>query len=932
MEKIIKEFYVGCLKMNILCYLVLLLSFNASLNFAFDSLSSSCLENKFSQKKNYHLWKSAGILDGIFPFSPEKDIQDDEWAGEKMAPSFTFFAHDMKTPNANKEHGSFEDHKIKDTIEHQDHSLWKPVEPSIDDNHYIQASEILLSYQQDRTAGESLKEIVKMKPSQYSDLTKYSEAQPIDSVGASQSLEEANVHLIEKDNLKEGVPSGLFLTMGKEIPEAQRGSRALVNSINDAYSKIDVVGKNIEPIYDQKLNQKAPHSLQMAEKGSSEQNISGPKVQVREPKKDSKVEGAPSSGIKSKIDNTGNSDTQVINSDKRRVKRLGGSSFNEKRRLVTQENSKQIQTKKNNAKEALLDVQGEKLIPENTNTHSKVISNKNPFDALNLYDALDPSKGSVTIAEQNNKCQSPSNKIHDNEEATIFKNSKADDPVVDSGKSDEYQILSQDGQGKLVNVEGDLSTGQTLPKDSQGGNNSGSEVDLEENREDDPKDDNMMSAKDGQRKKKTVQNKKGKKNNKTKKGKNNSVEKLFKPSISSFDAVAHAAIDSQVPSSDKRLSLTKEELFKLDVPSFLKKCLKFHDKSIYLPLSVSDVELEYLYTFGFSKGTETWGEYTQEFVKSFRNWREGTRRIVLLGEQCQEKLIVWQWNCVKNDLPEISQQFAKSLRADEEFPTFEGSSVEDYQRYCKQAKLLENQSPEVIQKTMGIFGDVLSRRVMTLDLMSQYHSNFLKEVFGSGDVAQGLDIPILISIDQSLDLGKIDYLTKLDSEDIQHRVTKLIDAMNGRVLSPSGSEYNKPNFYWVSEPTRYYMTKKNFRISDLFNARIKTLAKHADSLGVEVPERVADHIPEPISGLSLGEVLLCAHSGMKFEVLSEFKEAFPLLKNPITKRLQVIGVWSDVSAHLLVDAVRFKRYCDSRNCVVSGLKQFLERGKLEHIL
>ncbi|EGG02288.1 uncharacterized protein MELLADRAFT_66458 [Melampsora larici-populina 98AG31] len=926
MKAIMKGFYFDCLQTNIIFCLIYLLSFKPQLSWAFDGLSKSYLESKEGGSRYYHLWKSAGILDGIFPLSSEATNQADFEEGGKTSSGFSFFKHEMITPTNNNAHGSFEDFHTKETFQHSK-SLLKQVEPysasytsSIDCMGYIQPS--VVSYQKYTTTQPSFKEIQKSEPSERYHPTEDSQCQPEGLEVAFRRPNEVNGHVMEMDNLKADTQSTRVFPKTKEIPKAQIGSS------NDPYSKSDLIERKLRTIDTHKLNQQPPHNPLIASKDPSKQDNIRPDVQVGDPEVFSKVAKVPSSWIKSKTDVIRKVETQNINSYNHKGSKTKpkGLQSNEPKRLVTQEKTNQFETQKISPREALPDVKEKKPMPEVSKTPIKVISDKNSFVALNDFDeALNPENRDAALKEQKKEFQTPSFKTPHDEEATAFRNTKADNPVVDLGNSFSDQNFLEDEKENLNNINGDSSTEKNSPGALQDGNTSGSEVDLGKERLKDSKDTAKEIEKDGQGKRKTLRSKKGKKNNKSKKGKNNSAVNFLKPSISLFDTVVPASINNQVPKIDKKTLLTKEELFKLDRRLFLQNCLKFHDKTIGLSILINDLEFDYLNSHRYMEGMDTWKEDMWSFVHSFGDLSEGARRVIFLDEQFREKLIVWKWHHIKNHLPEYAQDWAKSLKADEEFPTFEESSPKDYQIYRQQAKFLENQSPVTMQKAVRIFGGQVFKRVVTLDLMSQYQSNFVKEVCKSGEVKEGLvDLAILIAIDQSLDLGTTDYLTKIDRTDIQSRASKLLDAMNGKVISYSGEEYKNRNFVWRSEPTRYYLTEKNPGISERFEAHIKDLARHADLLGVEIPKRVESYIPISTNGLGLGEVLLCAHSGMKFGILLEIREIFKLLKQPPPKRSQVIGKWSSISGPLTSEAILIKRYCDLRNCIISGLNQFID--------
>ncbi|EGG07882.1 uncharacterized protein MELLADRAFT_105338 [Melampsora larici-populina 98AG31] len=789
------------------------------------SWKETSLGSKESRSRDFNMWTSPGIMDGVFPSQPISAIGSDPPEGQQGAPTFSYYLNWGFPSNKKEVHEALqniqESLQPQKDIHRESTSLLAVIDqPLIGQIDHLQPSEI--PRHRKETEVPTFKGIVQFKPPEKDQPTHSEQYQPTSLASVSSSF--------KKDN------GALEVTDQDVKDEAMEQKLICINA-------------------DHMIN-KSFNFPKISTKDSSNRMNKISKARIGDPEGLLKVAEEPENVNNNVIDINTNPDAH----DK--------SSYNgRKTNAKSGDNDKKLISEKGKFKEEI--------------THGKSFNNKNPFKALeDLNESLESNlvKGDIKSGHKKQEFQKTTDKLSPGEEAAEI-NHKNVDP-------------SKDMDGKV-----------------------------------------------GQKGSKTVNNKKGKKNTKSKQGRNKVVDK--DTTIASI--YAKFLDSSSPPPSTTNAGLTREELFKLNIKEFLMYCLKFHDKTLHLPILLGDLEFEYLISSDYLKSADRWGPAKAEFATRFGHFREATRRIKSIQTQFQEKRVVWNWNLTKDRLPKYAQAFVQLLRPDEEFPSFRDSDLNLWNIFRDRENALEKRSPTTIEKVAGIFGGEYNKRIVTLSLMSRYYSSFLDAVIDSGAVKEGIDLPVLIVFDHCL---RLQHETGLqddaDMDDIQFKAAELIEAMNGDVLGYGGTEYCNSSFEWVMEYTRFYLTKEGSKIAKLVKERIANLAYHADRLGVKIPDDLKKTYDlKSFKGLTLGEILLSTFAALDLDILVKLKNLLNLNQVPgattRTKTLKnkqtgIIGEWGSIKDELSLNAFSIKRYCDLRGEIISGLEAYVRNKDLDRLL
>ncbi|KAH9820566.1 hypothetical protein DFH28DRAFT_629389 [Melampsora americana] len=904
------------------CFVYLLL-----LAIQFHENLTGLVENSFGRQgvtsPKYSLWQSRGIMDGLFPstLSQESKTGDLDFSYYQNDPHIT-----MKNINYEdlQENGQGSLQHDTENLQEKDGPSSFSYNPLMNHISHLNPSE---SYKQQEKADRSFKEIVNIAlfENRHPNQQAHHDPQPTKLTRVSHSIPKVDGPLIPKDDHKADLSSISVAT------KTQKSSKSWIDTENS-------IGKQHDPYFEGGVKERKLGKInknEINEKTDNPQHISAGNLQKKKETSEKGNMGEMFSTILdgSHVDTSRELNSQARDTHKHRKPWLQVVAPKSNTRSTVRETL--IKDVSNRKGKILIPKEGKLQEPK---VHSQVLDNQNSFKALeNFKESLNLNvvKVNMPLKDNNKQFQCVSDNIPYNKEVTKLNKKKEPSPMVDPVQRNDDQRILRDSTEYSTHSKEDLIPEETFTIHE--GNAGGSDLDEEEVTPQVTTDNNQMKRKGDQRRSKSAKSKKSKKGNKSKKSKNKSMGK--QTSILSFDA---EFLDSTGPHlSKKNVALTREDLFKSDQLQFLKYSLKFNDKTLYLPILLSDLEVEYLIHFEFWN-YKAWEDNMMNFVETFGPWREGVRRIDCLQAQFKEKHMVWNWNQNKDKLPKVAQAYLKSLRADEEFSTFRDTNLDDWKIYIDRAKSLQKHGPDLIEKVSAILGDQEDKRIVTLNLMSRYDSDFLRNVFDSGAVKEGIDLPILITFDQALRLSYATGLKDvLDKDDIEYKASELIEAMNGRVSGFGGEEYISSDFSWISEHTRSYLTKPGSRIAELVEERIKALAKRADFLKVKVPDFLDPYIPDSARGLTLGEILLSTHAGLDLESLVKMKKLLNIGEGqgakthikPLDKtQTQIIGAWGSIKKELKVDAVNIKKYCDLRHEIIIDLQAHIRSHDLESLL
>ncbi|EGG02286.1 uncharacterized protein MELLADRAFT_110291 [Melampsora larici-populina 98AG31] len=913
--------------MNLLFYFVYSLLSATKLECASISYTKPSLESRKSLPRYYSLWSSPGILDGAFMSAPEPIIRSKLQKGGQKTSKFSFFQYQMEHPNKKQVDGI----QRTEHLQHEIESPRRKVGPpdlsegiSMDNTSHLQT--YASSEQEEATADPLLKDVVKM--TEKNKPANDAHALPKASTGVPKSG--TKVHdktSTVKDPIEASVPSKPASPKIQEVPKVQMESKIPSGSESnkEPNSKSALIERKFIRIDNDQKDHKIPHPIQISANKFSRTKISNVQGHTADPELFSKkVDEYQEKSRPCDLDTIRKLNAQPVDSVKNPKASIDAIALKMKNQFIYQGMT---------AIKAKSDSQGKKILgnenSQEIQSYDKVHDDINSFKALeDLNESLDSNQQKEVPKITENTSQTPP------QEAEEFHNRKSDFIGVDSLDSDDDQRISKDMKGNLNNSEIDPTEEKSPTKHKV--NDSGSEVEMDELTSYNTKEMNEMNRNNFQQRIKLSKTKKGKKNNKSKKGKNSPKDK--NNAISSFDADFLGSSNDKPSKSS--VILTREDLIKLTVEEFVMYFLKFQNKTHHLTITLGDLEFEYLIASGYPKDSDVWNPPRERFIEKFGHCGEAIRRLRSLRAQFEEKQIVWKWNQTKNDLPKYAQTYVQSLKPDEEFPTFRDSNLDLWNIYLDRETSMKKRDPKLIKKVVGIFGHIMDKRVITLDLMSHYISDFLRKVFDSGAVQEGIDLPILITFDQSLLLSHENGLKdESDKDDIQYKAGELIEAMNGKVTGFSGKTYVNLGSEWISEYTRSYLTKPGSRTGKLVEERIKNLAYHADRLKVKIPDYLKAYIPESAKGLGLGEILLSTHAGLKLEALVKLKNLLNYHDSTGThprtkinkKRAEIIGCWDSIEDELLLEAVSIKKYCDLRGKIIVGLQAHISDNGLEHL-
>ncbi|EGG02191.1 uncharacterized protein MELLADRAFT_66464 [Melampsora larici-populina 98AG31] len=367
---------------------------------------------------------------------------------------------------------------------------------------------------------------------------------------------------------------------------------------------------------------------------------------------------------------------------------------------------------------------------------------------------------------------------------------------------------------------------------------------------------------------------------------------------------------------------TEETFFNLPKLEFLSRCLKLKSTTEGIKIDLSDLGFKYMIINGFASHPKMWTSDIHGFAQQFRDILEGKRRLMSLLEQFKEMHVVWKWKDRAKVLPPTVQRVGSLLKGDQMFPQFENAKIEEWKE-CHDTLLELTKLEDGMMDLNVIFGPVLQIRVATFAYMVNSHlekqSRVLKEILKDGSVMDGVRIPIVMSIANILDLSSDTvFWQKLNEKEILDKTCELIDNLNGFILIPGGQKFHVFDHTWNSEYSMYRLIKKKDRLSELFQARIKTLASLADKHDLKIPSRWVKKLPESAAEASLGEALICLHADLHFDALKELKD---ILKSQPRTSARIIGNWDEllIPQHLRAKTLEFQRFFALRDQKVKGL-------------
>ncbi|EGG02285.1 uncharacterized protein MELLADRAFT_66461 [Melampsora larici-populina 98AG31] len=922
MKKITSRFNYGIFNINQMFVLVYLISSASQIHGNLKPVTKTPLKFEALRSGDYNLWTSPGIMDGLFTSTPgvatSSNLQE-----AKEVKYFSLYHNGPQIAKPETYHTAPQELKSQRSLPHDIDNLGEKAGPtSINEKalmgHTSHPQLLSSSDQQQEATGLLFKDIVKIKPPGDYLKNHHAQAHPASPRRTSSSSKKVDGNIMTKSDPEEDVPSNMGSPNIPSILNVQTESKA---------SKVNIPRDNENK--NQKVHQLSGISAQEVP-NKNNMMISGHIGDRKVYSKAPKFSGGSSSRD---MNTTTKIHSQNLNSFKQGKMRLEVSPLKAYHRS----------TEKLTKNKGMSYKKGMNMIPykakfQEEKVNDKVLDDKNFFKALEDFnEALDDKdlKANPPMTDQKQEIKNTSENKPDNEDTEKLIKQKADYAVVDTAHSNGNTALGNDTEN-ANHVEEDPNA--EVSSAQQEGDEGEDEPDVDEVEQDDLQE-MSESGKASQRRSKTAKNKKGKKSHKSKKGKNTSIQKHT--SIPFFDSEFLDSTDHKP--SKKQSEMSREELFKVDQSQFLRHFLKSRNNTPYLPIILGDMEFEYLMSLKYTE-SGVWDKLSIDFTNNFEPWREGIRRVACLDEQFKEKYMVWKWKNQKHTLPKYAQNFVESLKPDEEFVTFRDATLHDWQAYSDRKNYVLEHDENMIQTVFGILGEMMEKRIVTLNLMSHHSSDLVESIIDSGAIREGIDLPIIITFDQSLCLSHEDgWLDDTDKEDIQYHAVELIEAMNGRVSGYDGEEYFKSDCSWLQECTRAYITKPGSRIAKLVEERIKALANRADHLKVPVPKALDAYIPPSIKGkgLSLGDILLSTHAGLDLESLvklkailkwDEFKDPKTRTKPLNRKQTKCIGDWESIRKDFASEADDIKRYCDLKDVVIRNLNAYIARCNMQGFL
>ncbi|EGF98101.1 uncharacterized protein MELLADRAFT_113840 [Melampsora larici-populina 98AG31] len=357
---------------------------------------------------------------------------------------------------------------------------------------------------------------------------------------------------------------------------------------------------------------------------------------------------------------------------------------------------------------------------------------------------------------------------------------------------------------------------------------------------------------------------------------------------------------------------TKEHPQRQGLLELLKKTLQLHDQSKYVKVELSwrtFKELEDKWNF---KVDELMVDTLSSIRPYLKGEQEAHRRFASLGHQCQELRIKRNWENQGKAFSKEARRIAMILKVNHQSPSFETSTEDEMKEINELVNFVDDDEWDRLEV---LFERKLMKRLGTFGLAvgsTEYKdSRVLKYTLKKRLASQGMNIPLLYWVSKILELDSAEVSWETaETSSIVSKVELLVKLLTGTNYSPDflGAE---PLESWTLEYTRDHLCYAGDWLSELFQSRLKLLAKVSRTTYKGSDDDYTRRQSQSPNEISLGEELIATHVGINFEMLKEVKDVFQNQKtsNPFIKKGAFVGKWDDcLSSDILILTIPFHEY------------------------